>query len=251
MSAADKAKLNGVATGATANATDADLRDRATHTGEQPISSVTGLQTALDGKAAAADGITGAERTKLDGIAAGATVGADWNSNLAKIPGTFPPSAHTHPVSQISDAGALGALLVQAATAAAARGDLGLGAAALQGFDSGDNANGYWLRIGAWQVCWHYLDLGSITAFGSGTFNDAYRTATTNWTFPQQFVDGNFAFSVNARTSGASTGERGALFAAGRGRFSDRITNIQAYRMGDDATADTIFAMCIAVGRWA
>ena len=51
MSGADKTKLNGIATGATANATDAQLRDRATHTGSQAISTVTGLQTALDGKA--------------------------------------------------------------------------------------------------------------------------------------------------------------------------------------------------------
>lgn len=53
MSAADKTKLDGVASGATANATDAALRDRATHTGSQAISTVTGLQTALDGKQAA------------------------------------------------------------------------------------------------------------------------------------------------------------------------------------------------------
>lgn len=48
MSAADKVKLNGIATGATANATNAQLRDRATHTGTQPISSIAGLQAALD-----------------------------------------------------------------------------------------------------------------------------------------------------------------------------------------------------------
>jgi hypothetical protein len=45
--------LAGIATGATANATDAQLRDRSTHTGTQNISTVSGLQTALDGKAAA------------------------------------------------------------------------------------------------------------------------------------------------------------------------------------------------------
>lgn len=50
MSAADKTKLDGVATGATANATDAQLRDRSTHTGSQAISTVTGLQTALAAK---------------------------------------------------------------------------------------------------------------------------------------------------------------------------------------------------------
>ena len=53
MSGADKTKLNGVASGATANATDAQLRDRSTHTGSQAISTITGLQTALDDKAAA------------------------------------------------------------------------------------------------------------------------------------------------------------------------------------------------------
>ena len=46
----DKSKLDGIAAGATANATDAQLRDRTTHTGEQAISTVTGLQTALDTK---------------------------------------------------------------------------------------------------------------------------------------------------------------------------------------------------------
>lgn len=45
-----KTKLDGIAAGATANATDAQLRDRSTHTGTQAISTVTGLQPALDGK---------------------------------------------------------------------------------------------------------------------------------------------------------------------------------------------------------
>lgn len=38
-------KLAGIATGATANATDAQLRDRSTHTGTQPASTITGLAT--------------------------------------------------------------------------------------------------------------------------------------------------------------------------------------------------------------
>lgn len=48
-------KLATIATGATANATDAQLRDRATHTGTQAISTVSGLQGALDGKVGAGD----------------------------------------------------------------------------------------------------------------------------------------------------------------------------------------------------
>jgi hypothetical protein len=59
---ADKTKLDGIANGATANSTDAQLRDRTTHTGSQSISTVTGLQTALDGKISSnIIGITGAD----------------------------------------------------------------------------------------------------------------------------------------------------------------------------------------------
>ena len=48
---ANTSKLGGIATGATKNATDAALRDRTTHTGVQPTSTITGLDTALAGKA--------------------------------------------------------------------------------------------------------------------------------------------------------------------------------------------------------
>lgn len=46
----EKTKLSGIATGATANSSDATLISRTNHTGSQAISTVTGLQTALDGK---------------------------------------------------------------------------------------------------------------------------------------------------------------------------------------------------------
>lgn len=58
-------KLSGVAASATANQTDAYLLSRANHTGEQAISTVTGLQTALDGKLAV-DGVA-ADSDKLGG----------------------------------------------------------------------------------------------------------------------------------------------------------------------------------------
>lgn len=65
---AEKTKLSGIQAGATANSTDAQLRDRTTHTGTQAISTVTGLQTALDGKVDKAAGerlINASEITKL------------------------------------------------------------------------------------------------------------------------------------------------------------------------------------------
>lgn len=53
MSAADKSKLDGIAASATANASDAALRDRATHTGTQAVGTITGLATvATSGSAA-------------------------------------------------------------------------------------------------------------------------------------------------------------------------------------------------------
>ncbi|EWY40651.1 hypothetical protein N825_34855 [Skermanella stibiiresistens SB22] len=45
MSGSDKAKLDGVQVSATANSSDTQLRDRATHTGTQPHTSVSGLGT--------------------------------------------------------------------------------------------------------------------------------------------------------------------------------------------------------------
>jgi hypothetical protein len=50
MAPSERTKLSGVASGATANATDANLLNRANHTGTQAISTVTNLQTTLDGK---------------------------------------------------------------------------------------------------------------------------------------------------------------------------------------------------------
>lgn len=49
FTAAKDTKLAGIATGATANATDSALRDRATHTGTQPASTITGLTSASVG----------------------------------------------------------------------------------------------------------------------------------------------------------------------------------------------------------
>lgn len=90
---ADMAKVAGVAEQATKNATDAALRDRASHTGVQNIATVTGLQTALDAKAAgshvgsggaahaaatnaAAGFMSAADKEKLEGVAASATANA-------------------------------------------------------------------------------------------------------------------------------------------------------------------------------
>lgn len=80
FTAALLAKLNGIASSATANATDAALRDRTSHTGVQAISTVSGLQTALDAKVAIVSGkqlstedFSTVLLAKLNAIAASAT----------------------------------------------------------------------------------------------------------------------------------------------------------------------------------
>lgn len=56
MLATERSKLSGIAAGATQNSADATLLARGNHTGEQAISTITGLQSALDGKATSAQG---------------------------------------------------------------------------------------------------------------------------------------------------------------------------------------------------
>lgn len=76
----DKTKLAGIQAGATKNQTDAYLLSRANHTGTQAISTVSGLQASLDskvdkvaGKGLSTEDFTTAEKTKLSGVATGAT----------------------------------------------------------------------------------------------------------------------------------------------------------------------------------
>ena len=91
---AEKTKLAGVATAATANATNAQLRDRATHTGTQATSTVAGLDAALAAKAPLTGagtsgtwdiGITGnaATATKLATVRTINGVAFDGSGNIA------------------------------------------------------------------------------------------------------------------------------------------------------------------------
>lgn len=123
--AALRTALN-VADGATANATDAALRDRATHTGSQAISTITGLQGSLDDKLTAASVdtlaklnalITDATLLASSAVATVATTGAysdlsgkpmiiDWTTdqgatnlhagNIPDLSATYSAVGHNH-----------------------------------------------------------------------------------------------------------------------------------------------------------
>lgn len=107
---AEKTKLSGIATSATANATDAQLRDRSTHTGTQAISTVTGLQTELDSKALSSHphtiaNVTGLQ-TALDGKASSTHPHAI--SDVTNLQSSLDGKAnivHTHPVTDMTATG--------------------------------------------------------------------------------------------------------------------------------------------------
>lgn len=75
---AEANKLSGVASGATANQSDAYLLNRANHTGAQAISTVSGLQTALDDKALQATTISAGT-----GLTGGGTLAANRSIALS------------------------------------------------------------------------------------------------------------------------------------------------------------------------
>ena len=98
LSAADKTKLNGVATAATANATDADLRDRTTHTGTQAANTVSNPEAFPAATISVAGNLSSADKTKLDGVATAATANSADATLLARANHTG-----TQTISTISD----------------------------------------------------------------------------------------------------------------------------------------------------
>jgi hypothetical protein len=91
MTATDKTKLNGIATGATANSADATLLARANHTGTQAASTITGLATvATTGAYADVSGTPslGTAAAANTGTGAGNVVVLDGSARLPAVDGS-------------------------------------------------------------------------------------------------------------------------------------------------------------------
>lgn len=125
---------NAVATSSTAD------RNRANHTGQQAISTITNLQTILDGFGGTAvnsvNGLSGVVIISVTnlagtGTAGRAAMGAESEAALRTAAGAAATS-HTHTDAQISNATATGRGLMTAADAAAARGVIGAGTSSLE-----------------------------------------------------------------------------------------------------------------------
>ena len=80
--ATERTKLAGVATGATANATDAQLRDRSTHTGTQVAATISDFQTTVSANTSVTANTTHAARTDNPHAVTKAQVGLNLVPNL-------------------------------------------------------------------------------------------------------------------------------------------------------------------------
>lgn len=101
-SQAEKTKLAGIIAGATANDTDANLKNRSNHTGLQPISTVTNLQAILDDKATANHNhnILYYAKSEVDSF-----LGSKSNVGHTHIKAAITDFAHTHPNTDVTGLG--------------------------------------------------------------------------------------------------------------------------------------------------
>jgi hypothetical protein len=153
MAPAQHTKLAGIATGATANATDAQLRDRSTHTGTQLAATISDFSTAADARVTA--GLTG------------------YATTVAVAAGYQPLDSDLSAIAALSTTTFGRALLTQA-DAAAARTALGLGTAAVAATGDFDAAG----AAAAAQAASQPLDsdLTAIAALSTTTFGRALLT---------------------------------------------------------------------------
>jgi hypothetical protein len=114
------------------------------------------------------------------------------------------------------------------------------------------NANGRYTRFAdGTQICWHRIDLGSITARGEGTPSSPYATATADWTFPVAF-SASFLPEVTqtVELAGAITPAQRSVMVSRTARNHLTQFTLQAIRATSDSTATNVVVALMAIGRW-
>lgn len=116
-------------------------------------------------------------------------------------------------------------------------------------FETVSNANGSAIKFAdGTMICFHKASMGSITAFGAGTFADPYRTAGYTWSFPVIFT----AVPVISATvhNPDTTGIRVACYVAPQTAPTTSVASFQAFRTTAAANADVMTGEFMAIGRW-
>jgi hypothetical protein len=129
--AADKSKLDGIATGATANATDAQLRDRSTHTGTQALSTLS-QSGATNGQVPQWNGSQWVPATVSGGGGGGTVTSVGFTTTDSSLSVTGSPVTTSGTISVTLNTVPVNKGGTGATDATTARSNLGLGTAATQ-----------------------------------------------------------------------------------------------------------------------
>ncbi|WP_182341880.1 hypothetical protein [Comamonas koreensis] len=252
-STAEATKLGAIAEQATKNATDAQLRDRSTHTGTQAVASIDNLQSTLDAKVDAQEGkglssndFTAAEKAKLAGISGGATA----NSSDAQL---LNRANHTG-ITPLNGGG------TGSNTAAGARSNLGLGSAALAALvgvvsqlagvpngavmQRGVNGNGEFIRLAdGTQICWRVSGTTGIAVAAGSVFVNGASFGPYSW--PAEFISQPTEWLFGAKVDGAE-GHSWACETANP--TPTQSGKMQLFRVTSDTA--NYFVRILAIGRW-
>jgi hypothetical protein len=118
--------------------------------------------------------------------------------------------------------------------------------------EQGSNANGEFVKFAdGTMTCRFTIAMGSITAFGTGTFIDPYRTAAVTAPFPADFIAlGDASVAVNGHSINESTASRRWATVSVRSRVTNEIRDVQVIRIGDNNHASTTIVQVVVSGRW-